>query len=42
MEEKNNQEKREEFLKNLESKVVNKELSLQHYNEIFRKNKEEI
>ena len=42
MEEKNNQEKREEFLKNLESKVVNKELLLQHYNEIFRKNKEEI
>lgn len=42
MEEKNNQEKREEFLKNLESKVVNKELSLQYYNEIFRKNKEEI
>ena len=42
MEENNKEEKRHVFLKNLESQVVDKELSLKHYNEIFGKNKEEI
>ncbi len=39
MEDKNKQDNREEFLKNLQSHVIDKEKALENYNKIVCKNK---